>query len=113
MQQLIQWPVSHKRDNLHSVQSGENHHKSGKAEENRRLILWALASSKAFSPETGLTHRQIADITGIDYHEVARRTHEIEDSGRCQRVTDDGPIRCWIKPKDQILAGGEVIEINE
>lgn len=92
-------PMAHKNDPLSSYQAGEKHHRSGKAEENRRKILWALASVGAFGPQTARSHRQLASMTGIDYHEVSRRSSELGRSGRCMRVEDDGNIRLWIKKK--------------
>lgn len=91
-QLLIPWPVSHKEDNLASVKAGESYHKRGKAASDRERIVSVLPTS----PTDALTHRQIADRTGMDYISVARRTKEIESLGLCERISD-GLMKCWRK----------------
>ena len=97
---LWDYPVSHKNDNLHSIKSGETHHKSGKAATNRQRILTCLTDRGADCPDNALTHRRIAEITGMDYHEVSRRSSELGRSGRCERIVDDGPIKLFQKSLD-------------
>ena len=95
------YPVSHKEDNLFSYLAGERYHKTGKAESDRKKILDCLVDHGADSPDNALTHARIAELSGLDYHAVARRSCELGRSGRCERIVDDGPIKLWIKEKSK------------
>lgn len=79
-------PVAKRNDPLSSYVAGEKAVRSKKCKEEREQIYRCLQLHGA------MNNRQISDITGIDYHEVARRMHEIAGLNKIER---NGQVTLW------------------
>lgn len=64
-------PASHAHDGSASFRAEERVTKSGERAASQRLVL------AAFVKHPGLTTKELARLTGLDYHECARRAPEL------------------------------------
>jgi hypothetical protein len=68
---LAQTPASHRHDGLASFRAEEQITRSGKRACSQHAVL------AGFTKHPGTTTKEMSRLTGLDYHEVARRAPEL------------------------------------
>jgi hypothetical protein len=72
-EQLSLPPASHRRDPASSFEAEAEVTLSGQRQTNKEIVLRAVRVVR------GLTSRELADLIGMDYHEVRRRLSDLVD----------------------------------
>ena len=60
-----------------------------------RLRTQKMQVLRAVREHPGLTTRQLADVTGLDRYDVARRMKSLVADGRVERTAGEDGLLCW------------------
>lgn len=83
------YPQARSTDPSSSFQAAEGHEQTGRAPRNRKRALEAVRLNP------GRTSKELATLTGMDRHELARRLPELRADGAIQCRREPGQELRW------------------